>query len=321
MIPLSICFVLRPRRIGPLPTPGRLVDAASRLTRWAEVPDAAEAHGLAPLLYRHLSDAGAPLPMETRQQLFASNVRHRDANQYRFEILGQILEAFEREDIRVVVLKGAALAHLLYESPGLRPFGDLDLLVEPQAAWRAQSVLGSLGFVAAQSAPTDRRLFSASSSAPRHQAGRRAHHPGGDPHERFVARHAGLAHARGYSPARRGVSTSPAARRLRSDMWTCCTHLCRHVAERASLLRLIWVADIVWYAARYASEISWGGAGAPPAVRHQRVVALAPGDAAARAGSRACCSGGWRRDARRWRSLPAARGDHQPRSSCCGDRR
>jgi len=34
-------------------------------------------------------------------------------------------------------------------------------------------------------------------------------------------------------------------------------HLCRHAAERASLLRLIWVADIVSYAARYASELSW----------------------------------------------------------------
>ena len=234
---------------------GRLVDAASRLTRWADVPDAAEAHGLAPLLYRHLSDAGAPLPMETRQQLFAASVRHRAANQYRFEILGQILEAFEREGIRVVVLKGAALAHVLYESPGLRPFGDIDLLVEPQVAWKAQSVVGSLGFVA-PSAPTDRRLFS--------------HH-----HLPLAIRQAGghiiqvEIHTNALSHDTQGsltladltgplrmfdVGGRQAAAFGHVDMLY---HLCRHVAERASLLRLIWVADIVSYAARYAREISW----------------------------------------------------------------
>jgi hypothetical protein len=34
-------------------------------------------------------------------------------------------------------------------------------------------------------------------------------------------------------------------------------HLCRHAAEVAALLRLIWVADIVGYATRYRQDISW----------------------------------------------------------------
>ena len=34
-------------------------------------------------------------------------------------------------------------------------------------------------------------------------------------------------------------------------------HLCRHTAERASRLRLIWVADVVGYATRYRDVIAW----------------------------------------------------------------
>jgi hypothetical protein len=34
-------------------------------------------------------------------------------------------------------------------------------------------------------------------------------------------------------------------------------HLTRHAAERASLLRLIWVSDIVGYAGRFSDEIPW----------------------------------------------------------------
>jgi hypothetical protein len=34
-------------------------------------------------------------------------------------------------------------------------------------------------------------------------------------------------------------------------------HLCRHAAERASLLRLIWIADAVGYAGRYCKDIPW----------------------------------------------------------------
>jgi len=34
-------------------------------------------------------------------------------------------------------------------------------------------------------------------------------------------------------------------------------HLCRHLAERGPLLRLIWIADVEGYASRFDGEIDW----------------------------------------------------------------
>jgi hypothetical protein len=59
--------------------------------------------------------------------------------------LGRILEEFAREGIVSVVLKGMALACLVYPEPSLRPMIDIDLAV-PEAQWpRARQVLLGLG--------------------------------------------------------------------------------------------------------------------------------------------------------------------------------
>lgn len=64
---------------------------------------------------------------------------------YLAERLAQLLAALDAEGIRVILLKGAALACTVYPSFRERPMEDLDLLVEPehaQAAWRAAVELG-----------------------------------------------------------------------------------------------------------------------------------------------------------------------------------
>src|SRR6185503_4285201 len=136
-----------------------LVEAAAKLTNWQAVPDAAEAHGLAPLLHHHLTTAGVVMPTDVHQRLFGLAALHRDANRVRFRVLGQILDAFDIAGISVLVLKGAALAHLVYPAPGLRPMSDVDLLVHPEQAALSQSVLADLGFSAPPS-PQHRRLAS-----------------------------------------------------------------------------------------------------------------------------------------------------------------
>jgi hypothetical protein len=73
-------------------------------------------------------------------------LRHRDANAIRTDTLSLILDAFLDEEIPVLVLKGAALAHVVYPSPGLRPMRDIDLLVPRDRARQAQSLLVSLGY-------------------------------------------------------------------------------------------------------------------------------------------------------------------------------
>ena len=241
----------------PLDAPNRLAlaEAAARVESWADLPDAAEAHGLAPLTHVHLSRADLPIPLEVRQRLFGLAALHRQANRVRCRALAEILDAFEAAGISVLVLKGAALAHLLYPSRGLRPLSDLDLLVAAREAGRAQRTLASLGF-AAPEGPASRRLAGHHHlpAATKHRDGHFVHveiHR--DALSRDVA--GSLSMERTYE-ARQSFSIDgrPAHTFGHADMLY---HLCRHLAERAALLRLIWVADVVAYAARFRDVIVW----------------------------------------------------------------
>ncbi len=243
-------------RVDPSPADLQgLARAAADVTDWRDVPDDADAHGLAPLLYAQLTRAAVTMPSEARLRLAGLVLQHRHANRVRFRVLGEILEALDRSAIPVIVLKGAALAHLLYASPDLRPLSDLDLLVHPAAAARAQAVLATLGFHAPAQSVT-RELT--------------GHHhlPGAvkscdgqsvvvEIHVDALTRDATGSLVMGRLPTapRAFVVEGRTAYALgHADMLY---HLCRHLAECAPRLRLVWVADIVGYATRYRDDIQW----------------------------------------------------------------
>jgi hypothetical protein len=60
--------------------------------------------------------------------------------------LARVLEAFHAEDIPVIVLKGAYLAHAVYGNAALRPMQDLDLLVKKSDLPRAEEMLLRMGY-------------------------------------------------------------------------------------------------------------------------------------------------------------------------------
>ena len=127
----------------------QLAQKASKLNElndWAKIPSQAEAHGLAPLLYLHLQAAGVELPLTAKRELQGLYLRHRRANQVRTRVLSEIISAYQAAGIQALVLKGAALAQLIYPQPGLRPMRDLDILVKKSEAIRAQQLLAELGF-------------------------------------------------------------------------------------------------------------------------------------------------------------------------------
>ncbi len=64
----------------------------------------------------------------------------------RREELRGILSAFERAGVPALVLKGMALACLVYPDPSLRPMLDIDLLVPAGALDEARGILRGLGF-------------------------------------------------------------------------------------------------------------------------------------------------------------------------------
>lgn len=120
--------------------------AASASTDWEDVLAQAEMHHLSPLLYAHLRAAGVSIPATVKRELRSRSMRHLVANKVRMRVLRDILSACDTAHIPVLVLKGAALAHIIYPDISLRPMSDLDLLVPASEAHRAQQTLADLGF-------------------------------------------------------------------------------------------------------------------------------------------------------------------------------
>jgi len=232
----------------------RLAEAASRIEDWDEVAALAERHGLAPLLYVQLRRAGLAIPPAARETLQALYLRHRRANQVRFQVLGQVLDAFEAAGIRALVLKGAALAHMIYPEPGLRPMRDLDLLVDRQEASRAQDALAGLGFRVSQLDPRHRPARHLAAAA----LDRDGLHISLEIHRQLANDYLGAISPdfeRLYAERRPFPLGNRIAFALgHVDMLA---HLCSHAVDILEPLRLIWVADIAGFVECLAAEIDW----------------------------------------------------------------
>jgi hypothetical protein len=279
----------------------RLAQEAAKSTEqeWERIPAQAEAHGMAPLLYIHLKAARVQLPRNVKRELQGLYLRHREINRVRMRVLSDILSTYDRAGIQALVLKGAALAHLVYPEPGLRPMSDLDILVPKSELWRAQRLLGELGF--------DAPLPSSPTVPHRHLAGAIRRTEGLSIHVELHHQLSSdyLDHAisyvrsriapvcrsstqpkafcRRHLPQRRpppveqghggpastgvvGLTVPPQPFALadltahtlgHEDMlWHLCQHLTSHV-NVWDFGRLIWVADIVSFAERFATQIDW----------------------------------------------------------------
>ena len=99
-----------------------------------------------PLIGHNLRDAAVDprvraLFVEARRHAWASNLRLLDAAR-------PALESLAAAGIRTMLLKGAVLANPPYGEPGLRPIGDVDVLVEPVHARAATRILEESGWIA-----------------------------------------------------------------------------------------------------------------------------------------------------------------------------
>jgi hypothetical protein len=69
------------------------------------------------------------------------------AGNFRLDIKGaEVRRVLSGAGVATVVLKGAAFVALLYGSPGVRAYGDIDLLIDERQLSRAHAVLIGLGF-------------------------------------------------------------------------------------------------------------------------------------------------------------------------------
>ncbi len=109
---------------------------------WVHLLELAQAHGMRPLVYRHLSAlCQAEVPADvlgTLRGLVALNAA-RNLGMTR-ELLS-LLAAFSSSGIAAVPYKGPALAEAIYGNLALREFADLDILVRPEDAAQAHALM------------------------------------------------------------------------------------------------------------------------------------------------------------------------------------
>jgi hypothetical protein len=230
------------------------MQATRAFTEWTALPTAAESHGVAPLVYHHLKTTGASIPTDTRRELAALTVRHRHAHEVRTRALRDILSAFEAAGIRTVILKGAALAHLVYPEPGMRPMRDLDLFILDGKAEASLQIMSQLNGFAPDltEEPNDKHLLG---TLLREQL------------RVSVELHLRVPGTKGEDPIpfSIGPEDSPPAYILnREEMLR---HLCHHAAGHSivfEMVRLIWASDIVGFAEQFADDLDW------QALRHER---------------------------------------------------
>jgi hypothetical protein len=233
-----------------------LREQAARFTTWEQLPALAEQHGMAPLLYHHVRKAEINIPPDVEITLKGMIVRNRRYTQAFVAATAEIVQAFAAAKVPVVVLKGIALATLIYPDPALRPTTDLDLLIEPEHLDQSREILRGLGY----SVPSDIRAQSTRETngivipvdlqvtAPAKPFSA-FWQPMTDP---FV----------GFSGQRmpfdcNGVTGYTLGR---DEMLVFLSrHMAKHLLKGSSQtpLRLIWIADLVSYAEHFRDSLDW----------------------------------------------------------------
>lgn len=112
---------------------------AERLTALLEL---AGDHGLIALVHDAMAKRGGDIPDEwtdvSADLALNSSVQLKAA--------AELSSAFHAANVEAVFAKGLALALTVYERPSLRPFVDMDVLIEPPSLKRADSVLREQGY-------------------------------------------------------------------------------------------------------------------------------------------------------------------------------
>jgi hypothetical protein len=125
----------------------KIQELAQRKLNWRTLLEQAEHYGVLPLVYTHLQQVvhSAQVPpdiMAEFKKLYASHIVR---NIVFYDRLKEIIEALVH--IPIIVLKGAALAELVYQDIKLRPMLDIDILVKKEDLDTVHNVLRKLNYI------------------------------------------------------------------------------------------------------------------------------------------------------------------------------
>ncbi|MDO9558557.1 MAG: nucleotidyltransferase family protein [Syntrophales bacterium] len=116
---------------------------------WPSVGERAFNEGIAPLLYYHCRhmDLLASIPDETKKFLARIYAETSLINMHLMKELEKLEKELEKRDLRVIVLKGAALLKTVYRDVALRPMEDIDLMVRQEHLNEVKNILEQMDFV------------------------------------------------------------------------------------------------------------------------------------------------------------------------------
>ena len=113
---------------------------------WSLVGELAEREKLLPVLWNRLCGHAASIPPQSVERLRRRAVVTEFRMAMAEGLLLDVVDRLSQEGIRVMLLKGAALATTVYGSFAARPMGDLDILVPQDDAQRAYQCLAAAGW-------------------------------------------------------------------------------------------------------------------------------------------------------------------------------
>ena len=120
---------------------------ASAPIDWDYVIALAYAHGLLPLLYKHVASAASDLvPAHILSQLKRESLANSQSVLHLAGKQLRVYKLFKEHNIPVALFKGVSLAHMAYGELSLRQAGDIDLLIARRDFAQARTLLESLGY-------------------------------------------------------------------------------------------------------------------------------------------------------------------------------
>ena len=118
---------------------------------WRQIFQFAETNRVTPIVNAALPDGAVPDDIDKQFEESARRSRMRAA--VMLDEFRRIHESFTKIGITIIPFKGIAISQLLYPSPSMRHYDDLDILVRSEAGSDALAALINLGYVQHPNAP------------------------------------------------------------------------------------------------------------------------------------------------------------------------